>query len=127
MFPSNLTDFLFRLLVGPVLPGALFLALGSLVSRHPPRKLNIYYGYRTRRSMLNQDTWTVANQFSTQLMIRVAKPCILLGVICACFIPFPAITIVAAGATLVMVAVILWLTERRLTSLFDRNGHRKTE
>ena len=126
MLPTNLTDFLFRLLVGPALPGALFLLLGSLVARHPPRKLNNYYGYRTRRSMLNQDTWTVANQFSTTQMIRMAKPCILLGVVGAFFVPFPAVTLVAAGATLVMVALILVLTEKRLISLFDSNGHRRT-
>jgi len=125
MLPTNLTDFLYRLLACPALPGALFLLPGTLVARHPPRKLNIFYGYRTRRSMLNQDTWTVANQFSTLMMIRVARPCILFGIVCSFLIPFPAILMVAAGATLVMVVMILVLTERRLISLFDRKGNRK--
>jgi len=125
MLPESLPVFLLRLLVSPALPGALFLLLGSLISRHPPKKLNIYYGYRTRRSMLNQDTWTEGNQYSTALIIRLAKPCLLLGIACSLLVPLPVLLFVSAGAVLAIVSLVLILTEKRLGMLFDRDGNRR--
>lgn len=125
MFPESLRMFLFRLSVSPAMPGVLFLLLGTLVARFPPKKLNYFYGYRTPRSMRNQDTWTEANQFAPALMIRLAKPCIILGIGCALLIAYPAIAFVMAAATLTIVVLLLVLTEKRLKTLFDREGNRK--
>ena len=35
---------------------------GWLMWKHCPKKINSWMGYRTRRSMKNQDTWKFANE-----------------------------------------------------------------
>ena len=35
---------------------------GELMLARPPRAINAVVGYRTRRSMMNQDTWDFANR-----------------------------------------------------------------
>jgi uncharacterized membrane protein len=37
----------------------------------PPRRINSWYGYRTKRSMKNQRTWDFAQQYSTTRILYV--------------------------------------------------------
>ena len=37
----------------------------------PPKKINSFYGYRTRRSMQNNETWEFAHKFSGKIMFIV--------------------------------------------------------
>ena len=48
--------------------GPLILVITLIIARYPPKKINHLYGYRTTRSMLNQDCWDFANKYSTVLM-----------------------------------------------------------
>ena len=50
----------------------ILLILGIIFYKFPPKKINSVYGYRTPRSMTNQDTWDSANTFSSIWMIRFA-------------------------------------------------------
>ena len=36
--------------------------LGLIMEYHPPKRINRIYGYRTRRSMKNTDTWAFAQK-----------------------------------------------------------------
>ena len=44
--------------------GIIFIALGILFKFLPPQKINSIYGYRTKLSMKNQDTWNEAQRYS---------------------------------------------------------------
>lgn len=44
------------LLVCSLLIPAVMIVAGFLMWKHPPKKINGFYGYRTTRSMKNQDT-----------------------------------------------------------------------
>ena len=35
---------------------------------YPPKKINYLYGYRTKQSMLNNETWTFANKYAAKLL-----------------------------------------------------------
>lgn len=86
----------------------------------------MYYGYRTRRSMLNQNTWMEANRYAPILMIRLGLGCILLGICFSFFIGNLTVHIsLMAGIALIAVVLILVLTEKRLNTLFDKAGNRR--
>ena len=38
--------------------------------KYPPKKINYLYGYRTRRSMQNYETWSFANKYAAKLLIN---------------------------------------------------------
>lgn len=39
-----------------------FIALGLAFWKHPPKKINSYAGWRSKRAMKNQETWIYANR-----------------------------------------------------------------
>jgi uncharacterized membrane protein len=48
----------------------LFLVVVALVFYlFPPKRINRLYGYRTFRSMKNEDNWRIANKSSSQIML----------------------------------------------------------
>lgn len=50
----------FMLIVALLIPLAM-VVLGVLFVKKPPKKINYVYGYRTKRSMKNNDTWRFAH------------------------------------------------------------------
>ena len=126
MLPDNLNIFLLRLLVSPALFGSLFLIIGLLASKYPPKSVNMFYGYRTRRSMLSQDAWTTANRYAPILMIRLGGACLLLGILSALLISnLKILTFLTAGVTILVVVLMLLLTEKKLNTLFDEAGNKR--
>ena len=53
-----------------VLIPALMLLFGWLFLRRPPRRINSIYGYRTARSMQNQETWEFAHRVGGRVWLR---------------------------------------------------------
>lgn len=47
----------------------LMLATGLVFSRRTPKSINYLIGYRTRRSMINQETWNFANRTMGRIWI----------------------------------------------------------
>jgi uncharacterized membrane protein len=127
MLPDNIKIFLLRILISPALFGVIFMIVGLLASKFPPKAVNMYYGYRTRRSMLNQDTWMEANRYAPILMTRLGLGCLLLGIGFGFFIGNLTVHLfLMAGITLIAVILILVLTEKRLNTLFDKAGNRRS-
>ena len=60
------TMFLILITVGPIY----FLA-GWILFQYPPKKINSLYGYRTTRSMKNQEIWDYAQKKSAKEMMKV--------------------------------------------------------
>lgn len=55
--------------------GIVFLITFLIIYRFPPKNINSFYGYRTKRSMKNQQNWNIAQTFSA---IQFLKSSILL-------------------------------------------------
>ena len=53
----------------PMLIGIIFLVLGTIFYFFPPKKINWLYGYRTSRSMKNQENWRFAQKYSSIKML----------------------------------------------------------
>ncbi|HKK39876.1 MAG TPA: SdpI family protein [Cryomorphaceae bacterium] len=65
------------LLLIPLLVCPLFIIAGLILVYTPPKKINYLYGYRSKRSMRNQETWDYAQP-------RAGKRLIYLGLAYLC-------------------------------------------
>ncbi|MEZ4777974.1 MAG: SdpI family protein [Flavobacteriaceae bacterium] len=48
------------------------LVLFFIVKLYPPKKINWWYGYRTNRSMKNEEIWKVTQEYSSKKSIQLA-------------------------------------------------------
>ena len=62
------------------------LIAGRMMWKHCPKKINSVYGYRTRRSMKNMDTWKFAHNYCGRLWYKIG--CIMLLLSALVQIPF---------------------------------------
>lgn len=109
---------------------ALMIGLGVYISKHPPGKINGFYGYRTSMSMKNQDTWDFAQRHSASVLRKWGMWSLLtlvpMGVVIGC-----SLEVMATVSCIVLVAQIVVLlcsicpTERALKETFDSYGNRK--
>lgn len=100
------------------------LLLFLLFKKFPPKTINHFYGYRTRRSMANEEIWQSANRYSLQIGVKL---------VCFSFI-FPVLLyfiypkqnfLVTVIANTALIVCILPLTEKYLDHFFDKNGNPK--
>jgi uncharacterized membrane protein len=47
------------------------IAIGKLFELKPPKKINHFYGYKTKRSMKNMETWNFAHKYIGKLMFKL--------------------------------------------------------
>ncbi|MES9997356.1 SdpI family protein [Desulfovibrio aminophilus] len=103
--------------------GILFFILGVIFRVFPPRSVNGIYGYRTPRSMKNQDTWHEAQRFTADNLtlygLLFAGTGLLLELVLG---PNsgPQTVIFLAG-----LAVMIFQDERHLLRSFHPDGSRK--
>ena len=55
-----------------LIPG-IMVGIGTRFLKHPPGTINAWYGYRTARSMKNQETWDFAHETCGKLWVRLGK------------------------------------------------------
>jgi len=53
-----------------LLTGFIFFVAGLITYAFPPKKINHIYGYRTQKSMKNQNNWDFAQRFSSKKMAQ---------------------------------------------------------
>lgn len=121
---------LYLLLSGVLIP-CLMIVFGFVFVRKVPKNINIWYGYRTARSMKNDDTWCFAHH-------HLGRTWIIVGGILFVSSVLPMIAVVGkdddtvslvsllitAVQLVVMIASIV-PTELALKKIFDENGNRK--
>ena len=88
---------------------------GYLMYRHTPKSINGLVGYRTSRSMINQDTWNFANKYCASLWIK-------LGIITS-VISFLIYIVVLIQTFLLLLSIIP--VEKALKNTFDDDGNRR--
>ena len=105
--------------------GTLFLLLAFYYLKKPPKKINYLYGYRTRRSMANQEIWDFANRQSAKDFWYVAIATMGIGIV---LLPFdiPLKVLIQVFVLLVGLAISVWHTEKEIDKYFDKNGNKKS-
>ncbi len=102
------------------------LALAFILYKFPPKKINYIYGYRSKRSMKNDETWKAANTYSGLLMLRLCIYCFFVPAFCYVFLPEYNLLITIIINTLLVIS-ILYYTENYLKKHFDEHGNRKAD
>jgi len=102
----------------------LLLFFSLVFSIFPPKKINKFYGYRTKKSMLNDDIWAFANKQFNKSFIKYS----LLGFIAAMVLE----TIGSGKVTWQPMVILLFTlgatilkTEQSISQNFDEEGNRK--
>ena len=109
---------------------AVMLYFGWRFLNRPPQKINVLYGYRTSRSMKNQQTWDYAHQVCGKLWFRagaVMLPLSLLAMLSGLGKDTQALGIWLMGVVLVQVVVMIatiFPVEKALKRKFDKFGRR---
>lgn len=119
--------YLIIILVCPVM----MIAFGKQFKNKAPKEINSFYGYRTRRSMKNQDTWRFAHHCFGNLWLRAGIATLPLSVLVMLFsfgkdmntIANYALVIVVIQLIPMMLPIIL--VELKLKQTFDEYGRRK--
>ncbi|MBV7531221.1 SdpI family protein [Chitinophaga sp. sic0106] len=108
--------------------GLLFVIMGYLIARFPPKSVNAWYGYRSFLSTRNQEMWEAANKDAAFVSKKVGFVLMLIGICCALIFDrqsdwFMYITV---GTLVAGVLYIVGDTEWMLSNEFDDDGNRKS-
>ena len=104
---------------------------GWLLFRKTPKEINYVYGYRTKRSMMNEETWKFANQYFGKLWYLCGLISVPLSVTAIALVLGKGTeTVGTIGGIITMLQMIplvgaIIATEIALKKNFDENGRRK--
>lgn len=54
----------------PLLTGSIFIIVGFIMYRFPPKKINMFYGYRTINSMKSQERWDFSQKYAAKELMK---------------------------------------------------------
>ena len=104
---------------------------GWLLFRKTPKEINYVYGYRTKRSMMNEETWRFANQYFGKTwyfcgLILAPLSVIAIGIVFG----KGSGTVGTVGGIITMLQMLPLIgaivpTESELKKNFDENGKRR--
>lgn len=113
-----------------LIPVILIIA-GRMMWKHCPKKINTVYGYRTKRSMKNMDTWRFAHNYCGKLWWKIGWFSLFPSVVVQ--IPFferSEDVIGIVGGIICMIQVVILIasifpTEAALKKTFNDDGTRR--
>ena len=117
----------YYMITGLLLP-TMLVGFGAIFRSHPPKNINMAFGYRTSRSMKSRESWDCANRYWGALVFRIglAAEGVTLAVLAAGYLAAPGqmgnLSLVMSGLQIVLLFVSIPLTERQLKKRFDDNG-----
>lgn len=109
----------------------LMMIIGLIFMKKAPKKINIWYGYRTSRSMKNSDTWDFANKHCAKMFLIVGAIMTVVSAIVMLAVIYKSEDVVSIVGTVVTVTQVVGIvlsvipTERALRREFDEDGNRK--
>ena len=107
------------------LTSLLLIGTGWYWKEKPPKKINWWYGYRTRRSMANQQVWDYANKIGAKMMIAIGWQSLLLSLLGYFLFPNEAGIIASFFIVLMSIGGGMFWCETQLNKHFDKNGKPK--
>ena len=112
------------LIAGHLSCGPLLMFFSFIFITYRPKEVNSLYGYRTKRSMKNQNVWLTANKISAKYMFQAS----------VCTTIFQALVIFLGNNDsnyllysfsflIIALGISIWMTELKLNQLFDKEGN----
>jgi uncharacterized membrane protein len=118
---------LIMLLVMLIIP-LIMVGFGMLFMKNPPKSINSFYGYRTKRSMKNQDTWDFAHYYCGKLWLvcgLVSLPISLVPILLVLGKSQQVISVaglIVLGIQTILLIATIFQTERALKNNYDEFG-----
>ncbi|MBE15245.1 MAG: SdpI family protein [Dokdonia sp.] len=107
-----------------IFDGFLLLAISYYYKIKPPKKINEFYGFRTRRTMANQDIWDTANTRNAKDLVSYSWVLLISGLVTWIF-QIPYAIFIHFTVMILGLAVAIYSTINYLDKHFDQNGNRK--
>jgi uncharacterized membrane protein len=115
-------------ILGLQLLGVILLLAGLIQKRFPPKEINSLYGYRTARSMQDQQHWDEGNKYSIQFMFNCGCILLIAGILLSVVLNLLTIdpkskawlqvALVVAGSVAIVI-VLFSKTEKHLKDTFN--------
>lgn len=99
--------------------------LGWAYFKFPPKEINRLYGYRTSRSMANQQVWRYANSLGSKMMLYLGVTILFVGVVLYFFYSANTVVMVTIFVMLIGLGIGMYWCETQLNRRFDKNGNPK--
>lgn len=106
----------------------IMIAFGKLFENNAPKSINGFYGYRTKMSMKNKDTWEFAHKYCGKLWKKIgAMLCIITLILTVLFFSWSEDiqgTVLGVIVTIQMAVLVgsIFLVESALKKNFDKDG-----
>lgn len=100
----------------------LMIIAGCLMSKYPPKKVNWFVGYRTRKSMKDEKVWKIANQYCGKLWIKIGVIMLILSVLLFALICFKTIIL---SETILAIIVLCQIIPLLLSGVMVENKIKK--
>ena len=122
--------FWFFMLASLLLIPAVMVGFGMVCKKNPPKSINGWYGYRTKRSMASQEAWDFAHQVCGRIWRRWGIAMLPVSVLL--LLPVFGRDVAVVGiwgcvevtAQCVVLIATIFPVERALKENFDQFGHR---
>lgn len=121
---------IFMLCMDLLLP-VILLLFGIYFKKSGPEKINWAFGYRTRRSMMNQETWRFAHEYCGKLWVRLGLILTPISVIILLFVRGGDENLIGNTGGIICYAQValligtIFFVERALRKHFDKEGRRR--
>jgi uncharacterized membrane protein len=101
---------------------------GLVFQKKPPENINSLYGYRTRMSSKNQETWDFAHEYSGRVWLRTGS-FLLIGSMVLIFLlrntkDYEKYMMTLFYFQMGLMLMVIPVTERALRKSFDKEGNR---
>lgn len=108
----------------------IMIVAGYMMYKHTPKSINGVYGYRTRRSMKNMDTWKFAHDYCGRIWLKAGSMILIPSVLLQ--LPFMhssedvigVMTLIIETIQIGVLMVPVYFVEKALKETFDDAGNR---
>lgn len=100
------------------LVGVIFILSGLILLKYPPKKINSFYGYRTRHSKSTQKKWDFAQRYSAKELITQGAILLIIGIV-GYILNIKELFEIGFGLVLILLSVILifYKTEKAIKKI----------
>tara|TARA_B100000780_G_C20883841_1_gene351662 strand:+ start:192 stop:551 length:360 start_codon:yes stop_codon:yes gene_type:complete len=93
----------------------------------PPKKINSIYGYRTQRTMHNNDIWNFANGSFSVILLKYTGISFIAALVLTFLNPILMNSWFSMAFMIFTLLIAVISTEKELNEKFDNEGNRKTK
>ena len=100
-------------------PGVLIILIVCFIVKiFPPKKINFWYGYRTKKSMKNIENWNRAQKYSTNLTIYILIVLLILQILIYMLFGSNVVTeLIIVFLLIVGMLIMIYKTEKMLEEI----------